>query len=179
MALRLNGFNVADIQRLAVALSVEQAKRTRAAVERVLRGWPEQQTILDAIAAMGFVPAYKRRTHAALGIRPGHSLLDVGCGTGDDALELARLAGPGGRAVGIDRSETVIAEARRRARRADLPAAFAVGDACALAFAAHLPWNLVLLVGVWRSAGRPGVDRDAAFLARAVMLGWVVALSVL
>ena len=25
----------------------------------------------------------------------------------------------------------------------------------ALAFAAHLPWNLVLLVGVWRSAGQP------------------------
>ena len=49
----------------------------------------------------------------------------------------------------------------------------------ALAFAAHLPWNLVLLVGVWRSAGRPEVDRDAAVLARAVMLGWVVALSVL
>ena len=25
-----------------------------------------------------------------------------------------------------------------------------------LVFAAHIPWNLVLLVGVWRSAGRPG-----------------------
>jgi hypothetical protein len=49
----------------------------------------------------------------------------------------------------------------------------------ALAFAAHLPWNLVLLVGVWRSAERPGVDRDTAFLARAAMLGWVVALSLL
>jgi hypothetical protein len=42
----------------------------------------------------------------------------------------------------------------------------------------HLPWNLVLLVGVWRRAGHSEVDRDAAFLARAVMLGWVVALSV-
>jgi hypothetical protein len=49
----------------------------------------------------------------------------------------------------------------------------------ALAFAAHLPWNLVLLVGVWRSAGRPEVGRDAAFLARIVMLGWAVALSLL
>jgi hypothetical protein len=49
----------------------------------------------------------------------------------------------------------------------------------ALAFAVHLPWNLVLLVGMWRSAGRPEVDRAAALLARAVMLGWVVALSVL
>src|SRR5688572_29651096 len=25
----------------------------------------------------------------------------------------------------------------------------------ALVFALHLPWNLVLLIGVWRSAGRP------------------------
>ena len=36
-----------------------------------------------------------------------------------------------------------------------------------LAFAAHVPWNLVLLVGVWRSAGRPGVGPDVAFL------GWL------
>ena len=49
----------------------------------------------------------------------------------------------------------------------------------ALAFAAHVPWNLVLLVGVWRSAGRPEVGGDTAFLARLVFVLWVVALSVL
>ena len=49
----------------------------------------------------------------------------------------------------------------------------------ALAFAAHVPWNLVLLVGVWRSAGRPEVGRDTAFLARLVIAAWAVALSVL
>src|SRR5215207_4461994 len=49
----------------------------------------------------------------------------------------------------------------------------------ALVFAAHLPWNLVLLVGVWRSAGRPEVGRDTAFLARLVIAAWAVALSVL
>jgi hypothetical protein len=49
----------------------------------------------------------------------------------------------------------------------------------ALAFAAHLPWNLVLLVGVWRSAGRPGVGRDTALLARLAIAAWLVALSVL
>jgi hypothetical protein len=48
-----------------------------------------------------------------------------------------------------------------------------------LAFAAHVPWNLVLLVGVWRSAGRPEVGRDTAFLARSAIAAWVVALSVL
>jgi hypothetical protein len=48
-----------------------------------------------------------------------------------------------------------------------------------LAFAAHVPWNLVLLVGVWRSAGRPEVGRDTARLARLIIAAWAVALSVL
>ena len=49
----------------------------------------------------------------------------------------------------------------------------------ALAFAAHLPWNLVLLVGVWRSAAQPGVASGTANLARLAMLAWVVVLSLL
>jgi tRNA A58 N-methylase Trm61 len=40
-----------------------------------------------------------------LELRPGLSLLDVGRGTGDDALGLARLLGPSGRVVGIDSSD--------------------------------------------------------------------------
>jgi hypothetical protein len=48
-----------------------------------------------------------------------------------------------------------------------------------LVFAAHIPWNLVLLVGVWRSAGRPEVSPAAANLARLVILMWVAVLSVL
>ena len=48
-----------------------------------------------------------------------------------------------------------------------------------LVFAAHLPWNLVLLVGVWRSAERPEVSRDVASLARLAILAWVVMLSLL
>ena len=48
-----------------------------------------------------------------------------------------------------------------------------------LAFVAHVPWNLVLLVGVWRSAGRPEVGRDTAHLARLIIAAWAVALSVL
>jgi hypothetical protein len=48
-----------------------------------------------------------------------------------------------------------------------------------LVFAAHIPWNLILLVGVWRSAGRPEVSRAAAKVARLVILAWVVVLSLL
>jgi hypothetical protein len=57
---------------------------------------------------------------------------------------------------------------------ADAPAWLA-----ALAFAVHLPWNLVLLVGVWRSAGRPEVGRGVAQLAQGAILAWTVVLSVL
>src|SRR3954453_6141473 len=48
-----------------------------------------------------------------------------------------------------------------------------------LAFVAHVPWNLVLLVGVWRSAGRPEVGADTATLSRFTILVWVVVLSLL
>ena len=48
-----------------------------------------------------------------------------------------------------------------------------------LAFAAHIPWNLILLVGVWRSSGRPGVSREIAYAARLIIVGWVVTLSLL
>ncbi len=38
------------------------------------------------------------------GFAPGQTLLDLGCGPGWATLDLAALAGPGGRVVGIDRS---------------------------------------------------------------------------
>jgi ubiquinone/menaquinone biosynthesis C-methylase UbiE len=49
------------------------------------------------------------------GIRPGMACLDVGCGGGDVSLDLARLTGPGGRVIGIDKDEVVIEIARREA----------------------------------------------------------------
>ena len=48
-----------------------------------------------------------------------------------------------------------------------------------LVFAAHIPWNLVLLVGVWRSTERGGVSHEIAYGARLIILTWVVALSLL
>lgn len=45
-------------------------------------------------------------------------------------------------------------------------------------FVGHIPFNLILLVGVWRSAGRPEVGENARLLARSCMSVWAVLLSV-
>jgi ubiquinone/menaquinone biosynthesis C-methylase UbiE len=70
---------------------------------------------LDDVRGLGAVAEWKERSFAALEPRPGAVLVDVGCGTGEDARALARRVAPGGRAIGVDASEAMVAEARRRA----------------------------------------------------------------
>jgi len=50
------------------------------------------------------------------GFSVGHTLLDVGCGPGWATFDLAGIAGPTGRAIGIDRSRRFLDAARARAR---------------------------------------------------------------
>jgi ubiquinone/menaquinone biosynthesis C-methylase UbiE len=51
-----------------------------------------------------------------LNIQQGQSILDVGCGTGDDVLSLAELVGKTGRVAGVDSSENMIEEAKKRSK---------------------------------------------------------------
>jgi arsenite methyltransferase len=54
--------------------------------------------------------------HWTLGrIDPGSVVLDLGCGAGTDLLIAAQMAGPGGRAVGIDMTATMLDRARASA----------------------------------------------------------------
>lgn len=50
------------------------------------------------------------------GIGPGMRVLDVGCGAGDVSFLLARMVGPSGAVVGLDRSEDAVAMANARAQ---------------------------------------------------------------
>lgn len=54
------------------------------------------------------------------GVGPGMAVLDVGCGTGDASFLAARLVGPTGTVLGVDRSVEAVAVAERRARDAGL-----------------------------------------------------------
>jgi ubiquinone/menaquinone biosynthesis C-methylase UbiE len=102
---------------------------------------PDQQSFwgdtsyLDAVSAMSAAQAYKRRTFELLDAQPGTKILDVGCGPGDDVLALAELVGADGGVVGVDVRTEMIAEARSRAARRDLPVEFQIGSAYQLDFA--------------------------------------------
>jgi len=60
---------------------------------------------------------------------PGMHVMDVGCGTGEDVRGLAVSVAPTGTATGVDPSETMLAEARRRGEAARNPARYLKGSA--------------------------------------------------
>ena len=70
---------------------------------------------------------------APLALQPGLKVLDVGCGTGDFLRLLAPLLS-GGKAVGADLSETMIAEARQRSAENLDNLSFQVGSVMDLPF---------------------------------------------
>lgn len=64
-----------------------------------------------------------------LGVKPGDTVLDVGCGTGRLTLHVAGITGPGGRVVGIDPSVQRIEVAQRKIRDTPLPnVSFEIGN---------------------------------------------------
>ncbi len=89
---------------------------------------------LDAVTGVEAAQAYKRRSYGLLHLRPGHHVLDVGCGTGDDVRAMAERVHPNGRAIGIDNSEVMIAEAKKRSSGLDLRVEFRVAVASELPF---------------------------------------------
>ncbi len=67
------------------------------------------------------------------GIEAGMQVLDIGCGAGDVSFIAAKLVGPQGRVVGVDRAPEAVAAARQRAAQAGLGQThFVVGDALEL-----------------------------------------------
>jgi demethylmenaquinone methyltransferase/2-methoxy-6-polyprenyl-1,4-benzoquinol methylase len=59
----------------------------------------------------------RRRTIAALGLRPGDTVLDVACGTGLSFGLLREGVGPSGHIVGVELSPDMIAQAEARCAR--------------------------------------------------------------
>src|SRR6266536_515871 len=108
---------------------------------------------------------------ARLALRPGESVLDVACGTGNLAIPAARA---GARVTGIDIAPNLIAEARLEARTVGLVIEFEVGDAEALPYVDAQFDTTVTMFGAM-FAYRP--ERAAAELLRVTRPGGRVAMA--
>src|SRR4051794_36067822 len=83
---------------------------------------------LDTLATLDAVRAYKEAALGHLGLGAGSVALDVACGRGDD---VARMQALGARAVGSDRSKTLLELAKGRHPGCE----FRQADAAAMPFA--------------------------------------------
>ncbi len=120
----------------------------------------------------------------ALELEPGSRILDVGCGPGRHALELASR---GFEVVGVDISEKFVELARRAAEEADLPATFLRQDARRLTFTGAFDAVISLCQGAFGLQGTTtsaidwsAVDGDTKVLERiaeALRTGGRLALS--
>ena len=75
----------------------------------------------------------RRVIRAALGLKPGEDVLDIGSGPGFLASEMSAEVGPGGSVIGVDPSPSMLAIACGRPQAADsVPVEFSAGEATAL-----------------------------------------------
>ena len=72
---------------------------------------------LNDITKLESVQECKQIMRNLLSSQEAQSILDVGCGVGDDVRELAEVVDRSGKAVGIDSSKSMISEARKKGDR--------------------------------------------------------------
>lgn len=89
---------------------------------------------LKLLQSLEFFQNYKQKTFELLQVDEGASVLEVGCGTGEDALILAKRVGSNGRVVAIDCSQAMLAQASANAKSRHLPIEFVRTDAQQLPF---------------------------------------------
>jgi demethylmenaquinone methyltransferase / 2-methoxy-6-polyprenyl-1,4-benzoquinol methylase len=87
--------------------AARDARRVRAMFDRIAPGYDRANTVLS----FGRDRTWRRRAADAAAPPRGGAALDVACGTGQLTLELRDRVGPGGRVVGLDFSEQMLAVA--------------------------------------------------------------------
>jgi ubiquinone/menaquinone biosynthesis C-methylase UbiE len=67
---------------------------------------------------MGFrEQAYRKRAVAALNLKPGDTIVELGCGTGLNFPLLLQAVGPKGKIIGVDLTAQMLAQAKTRIER--------------------------------------------------------------
>ena len=89
---------------------------------------------LDVANTVSGLRAAKDALMEQLALGRARAALDVGCGAGGDVAEMARLMPDGTHVSGLDASETMIAEARRRTASLGTRVSLRIGDAADLPY---------------------------------------------
>jgi demethylmenaquinone methyltransferase/2-methoxy-6-polyprenyl-1,4-benzoquinol methylase len=85
--------------------------QVRLMFDRIAGVYDRMNTVMTA----GLHHAWRTRAVDLAGVASPDRALDVACGTGDLALELAQRVAPGGEVVGVDFSEKMLERARAKA----------------------------------------------------------------
>lgn len=94
-------------------------------VRRMFDGIARHYDLLNTLLSAGRDAAWRRRAVREAVLNPGDTALDVCCGTGALSRGLLAAVSPGGSVVGLDFSDGMLVEARRRVPGVD----FVRGDA--------------------------------------------------
>ena len=79
---------------------------------------PADGTSAESVTDLERLFAAAEHVLARVGFRAGQTCLDFGCGHGNYAIPLARLVGPAGEVLALDRDEAALHRLAERARRA-------------------------------------------------------------
>lgn len=87
---------------------------------------------LDKCDEIDSVRVCKQKIIDYLGIKEGDRVLDVGCGIGQEVQRIKQIVGNNGLVVGVDKSELMIEEAKKRADKLNLSVKYYLADANSL-----------------------------------------------
>jgi demethylmenaquinone methyltransferase / 2-methoxy-6-polyprenyl-1,4-benzoquinol methylase len=73
--------------------------------------------LLNRLLSLGLDQSWRHFATKQTGLRPGDKALDIACGTGDLAIELAKRTGVMGRVVGLDIAHEMIVLGKAKMRR--------------------------------------------------------------
>jgi ubiquinone/menaquinone biosynthesis C-methylase UbiE len=90
--------------------------------ERLIETYRRKAKHYDVTSRLYPVPGYPQRTQRlraveALGLREGDSVIEIACGTGLNFPLIEEAIGPGGRILGVDLTDAMLAQAQDRIDR--------------------------------------------------------------
>jgi len=137
--------------------------RDRAFVRGLFNDTAPYYDTVNRIFSLGSGGWYRRRCLLRAGLKPGQTVLDVAVGTGLIAEAALRIVGADGDVIGLDLSEAMLAEARRKldikliqGTAEALPLADRSVDFVVMGYAIRHIADLHLCFGEFRRVLRPG-----------------------